>query len=177
MDILIIEASSCSFFLFFTLQCIVFRFLPVDQVLKGLKNISAAGGILNLALTATLASIWHQSWGIVGLTICLGLSFILYGLMVAVYIFCIFGPYETSLRMRIVREIHGAGPKGLTMESLLKNYNIRKILQIRLERLTGAGDVVLKDSKYHLYQHFNMFFIVEAIANQLQRWIEPGSPE
>ncbi len=178
MDRFIVETACCSFVIFFILQCIVLRALPVHQVLKGLMNAAIGGGVLNLVLTAGLSFMCLQlhSLGTIGFICLLFLSFIVYGLLVFVYILCVFGPYETSIRMRIVREIHGAGQQGLTLENLLRNYNIRKILQVRLERLKGAGDIVLKDGKYHIHQHYNMFFVIEIISQQIQKWIGPRSP-
>jgi len=141
-------------------------------------NAAMGGGLLNLVLTAGLSFMYPQlkiSLGIMGLMIIIFLSFIVYGLLVFVYILCVFGPYETSIRMRIVREIYGAGQQGLTLENLLKNYNIRGILQVRLERLKGAGDIAVKDGKYYIRQHCNIFFLIESIAHQIQQWIEPKS--
>lgn len=57
---------------------------------------------------------------------------------------------ETARRVRIVREIYEAGERGLTMEEILRCYDAREIFDRRLARLTGAGQIVLRDGHYRI---------------------------
>jgi len=93
------------------------------------------------------------------------------GLMSFMYVLCIFGPYETSVRMRLIREIAWAGSEGVSIQELSGRYNAKIIVDLRLRRLVGSGDIALKDGRYRVIQKGNLFFIFDAIAGVLKRWI------
>ena len=78
------------------------------------------------------------------------LALVVQGLLCFVYVLCIFGPYETSVRMRLVREIDKAGTKGISLEALLGRYNAGTIVDLRLRRLMGSGDITEKDGVYRV---------------------------
>lgn len=56
---------------------------------------------------------------------------------------------ETARRVRIVREL-AAAPGGLTLEQILRRYDAREIFDRRLARLTGTGQIVLRDGRYFI---------------------------
>lgn len=56
---------------------------------------------------------------------------------------------ETARRVRIVRELAEA-PDGLTLGQILERYDAREIFDRRLRRLTGTGQIVLRDGRYHI---------------------------
>lgn len=51
---------------------------------------------------------------------------------------------ETARRIRILRELYDSDG-GLTLEEILKLYNAKKMVELRLQRLLGNGQVILKD--------------------------------
>ena len=99
------------------------------------------------------------------------LALLITGLMSFIYIASIFGPYETSIRMRLVREIAKGKEAGISFEALLKSYSDKTILDIRLRRLVGSGDVIEKDGIYYQGSKRNFFFAFETIALTLKKWI------
>ena len=56
---------------------------------------------------------------------------------------------ETARRIRLVRELQSS-PGGLTYDQLLQRYNSDEITQVRLQRLLGAGQVVIKNGHYFI---------------------------
>lgn len=56
---------------------------------------------------------------------------------------------ETARRVRIVRELLEA-PGGLTLEQIVQRYDAREIFDRRLARLTGTGQIVLRDGRYFI---------------------------
>jgi len=53
----------------------------------------------------------------------------------------------------------------------LERYNAGTILKIRLLRLTGSADIVLKDGFYSCGGGRNIFFIFDTIAGVIKKWI------
>jgi len=51
---------------------------------------------------------------------------------------------ETARRIRILRELYDSNG-GLTLEEILKRYNAKKMVELRLQRLLNNGQVILKD--------------------------------
>lgn len=65
--------------------------------------------------------------------------------------YCYFGIVnggDTSIRIRMLRELIQY-PDGLSIAEMYQIYNAEQILNIRLERLTINGQVILKDGKYY----------------------------
>jgi hypothetical protein len=98
-------------------------------------------------------------------------ALVIQGLLCFFYVLCVFGPYETSVRMRLVREIAKVPSGGVTLADVLQRYNHATIVDIRLQRLTGSGDVLEKDGYYQSRDNKNLFFIFDAIAGVLKKWI------
>ncbi len=55
----------------------------------------------------------------------------------------------TARRIRILRELYVSG-EGLSLNELLKLYNAGDMIDKRLDRLLGSGQIVCKDNKYHI---------------------------
>jgi len=56
---------------------------------------------------------------------------------------------ETARRVRILREIYDS-PSGLSIDEILARYNGKAILQYRMDRLLGNGQVILDQEKYKI---------------------------
>jgi hypothetical protein len=55
---------------------------------------------------------------------------------------------ETARRIRILRELYDSNG-GLTLDVILKRYNARKMVELRLQRLLSNGQVILKDGRLY----------------------------
>lgn len=69
---------------------------------------------------------------------------------------------ETARRIRILRELHEAGG-GLSMDELLKRYNAAQMVEIRLQRLLGTGQIVERGGRYLIGKPV-MLWISQAIV-------------
>ena len=93
------------------------------------------------------------------------------GLLSFVYVTCVFGPYETSVRTRLIREMAKGSLDGISHQELLQGYNVQKIVNIRLRRLMGSGDIIEQGGHYRAGNTRNVFFIFDAIAVVIKKWI------
>jgi len=55
---------------------------------------------------------------------------------------------ETARRIRILRELYDSNG-GLTLDVILKRYNAKKMVELRLQRLLSNGQVILKDGRLY----------------------------
>ena len=167
-DLAIIICSGISFLIFFILQVIVFRMVHPEAVLRWIMNIFMIVSIVHLS---TLAIVYHYLLldypG--GVLLMAGVSYFIFGLLAFVYILCVFGPSETSIRIRLVRELQDIKGGRLTHDDLLKRYNCRLILERRLQRLSYAGEIIERQGKYVLINQSNAFFMIDAVAGLIQK--------
>src|SRR5262245_38279688 len=126
-DLLTIVSAVTSFAIFFLLQVVIFRIVHPDAVLKWIVNIFAITTIIHclglIALSHVLAHPFHGS-----LLLLAGVSYFLFGLTAFVYILCVFGPSETSIRIRLLRELQEDKNGRLSREALLAKYNGQMVL-------------------------------------------------
>ena len=172
MDLLTVIVGFISFGMFLAVHAVIFRWVRPEQLLKSLLTCMLALE----ALPALLMGVFYmrqaadaswQGWVCAGL-----LAMVIQGLLCFVYVLCVFGPYETSVRMRLVREIAAAGPAGIALKELGTSYNAGTIVDMRLGRLMGSGDIVEQDGLYRVTRPKNLFFIFDAIAGVLKKWID-----
>lgn len=71
------------------------------------------------------------------------------------YIFLSYGYFhfinlgETARRIRILRELNNSN-NGLTLEEILRRYNARTIVDVRITRLVNNRQIVVKNGRYHI---------------------------
>lgn len=163
-DILILLIAASSFFFFLILFILKTRRLADQAIINMIKEVFyiSSGLCLGLCvyLPKTLTSL--SEYIIVG--ICAQL---LFGLAAVIFVLCIFGPNETSIRMRLI-SVLGKFPQGLTRETMHQYYNNQIMLRVRLKRLMGAGDITLNGNKYELKHQHNAFFIIDQCARALK---------
>jgi len=171
IDILTSGIGFFSFVLFLIVHFIAFRWVRPERLFRSLLVCVLALMGLHVVLMAILYSfkavempLWAWVWAAI-------LASVIQGLLCFVYVLCVFGPFETSVRMRLVHEIFHGGAGGISLEGLLGRYNTEKIVNIRLQRLIGSGDVVEKDGLYRVANDKNFFFIFDAIAGVIKKWI------
>lgn len=165
-DLIILAIGFGSFIFFLFLHFGLFRFLKAEQLFKGITATFAAGFLVCLAASMTAG---HED-NLVSRPVAVSLSLFIYTMASFVYILCFFGPYETSIRMRLVRELFAA-PQGMSLPQLLGRYNAAVILDTRLKRLLGAGDLLRRNQGFCVCPKFNAFFAIDAVARKMHAFI------
>lgn len=64
---------------------------------------------------------------------------------------------ETARRIRLLRELSNS-PNGLTKEQILNSYSSKEIIDIRMKRLLGNGQVILRKDSYFIGSPVMLFF-------------------
>lgn len=174
MDALTVVTAIFSFGIFLLVHAVTFRWVRPEHLLRSLFF----AVLVILALPIVEIGIFYHlrifpaplmAWVCAAI-----LASLLEGLMCFFYVLCIFGPYETSVRMRLVREIARARDQGISREELLRRYNTAIILDIRLKRLIGSGDIIERNGRYRIGNSKNFFFIFDAIASVIKKWVSPS---
>ena len=177
LDRFVVASAFSSFLGFLSLHLITFRFFKAEKVLKSLKDIF----LVVLLSYIFFAFFWWKTifpkgllpgpaspipdlWGLaLGMT----LSLFIFTLLTVGYVFWIFGPYETSIRMRLIRELYQGPRQGMELGQLLKNYNAQEILKRRLVRLVSSQELVREKERYSLGCPVNVFFFIDWAARKL----------
>ena len=84
-------------------------------------------------------------------------------LLAVVYIFSVYLNLDSSLHVRILREMENAGRKGLSYKELLGKYNKKIILNKRLLRLVNSGEIIIVRNTYQLQKRFSTLLVREKI--------------
>jgi hypothetical protein len=66
------------------------------------------------------------------------------------YVFGFFNVTETARRLRLLVELLDAGPRGMSLDEVLRAYNARMIVEARLQRLVAGGQLAVADGRYVL---------------------------
>lgn len=171
LDQCVLGCAVVSFLTFWLAQLIFFRSVPPGGIFKALMSFALTGlcvaaglssGVL-LKLSAFSAISMGERVG------CFFLTLLIYFFLVFLYILCVLGPYESSIRLRLVRELYRAFPQSLTPAQLFDRYNARWILERRIQRLLTSGDIVCRDRRYYLVKKYNAFFLADKVAQMLAR--------
>ncbi len=170
IDLTVLAMGFGSFVIFLGMHLVLMRCVRPEALLKSITGLFAVSVAAHLAVVGNL---W--AFKVLDLTTgqwlaALAVSFLAYGLAAFNYILCVFGPYETSVRMRLVREI-AAVPAGIAEKDLRERYNEGVIVDIRLRRLIGSGDIHVEDGIYRSRTAENVFFLLDRVAGTLKTWI------
>lgn len=165
-------ASLCFGFATFTIFLIVFlitlRFLTAQQILVMIKRIFILGLGVDACLVLNASFILERSVSLNEQIILAFVTVLIYGLSAFVFVLCFFGPNETSIRMRLI-DIIGRKKIGVSREEIAQYYNNQSMLDVRLKRLIGAGDIKEVDRSYRLLKQGNAFFIIDRCAVLLKK--------
>ena len=169
MDALIVVSAVAAYGAFVALHLVSIRLLKNDAVLRLLKNVVGAGWLIHPVLFYLLAGkrIAAMETGI--RVAAWMLSFLISQLLVFFHILCLFGPYETSLRFRLIRELARGPAQGLTYPELLQRYNAREILDRRLARLSASGIILQEEGRYRLKTQTNIFSLIDAVTGRVKK--------
>ena len=171
MDVLTAGAGFFSFGIFLLIHLITFRAVRPERLLRSLLLCVVVMMACPVVLMGIFYNLKMVDEPLAAWVCAAALALVIQGLLCFVYVLCVFGPYETSVRMRLVREIAGGGGKGISPEELLLRYNAQTIVDVRLQRLKGSRDIIEKNGLYRVVSSKNFFFIFDAIAGVLKKWI------
>ena len=94
---------------------------------------------------------------------------LLFGLLCFCYVICIFGPYESSIRLRLIRDIYERQGPSVSWADLTQTYNDEIILKIRLDRLAAAGDLTFDGTRYQIRKKQNIFSFLARISRVMKK--------
>ena len=169
LDFSVLLNVGLSFSLYLLIHFVIFRFIGSQHVLNMLVVNYLVGALGSIAITLILARGCCQN---IFMEVVFGSAALgLYTLICFVYVLCVFGPYESSIRLRLLRDLYLAGSKGKSWTEILENYNSKEILRIRVERFLGSGDLIKEGDVLKIGQHKYIFLFLESTARTLQKII------
>ena len=169
-DGLVLSSAFIGFLVYLAIHFFVFRQVKDKRVIQSLINTFLMGSGVNLSVSLFLVSRSSlSSDGILVPVLLIACSFFVYGLACFIYVLCVFGPYESSIRLRLLREIEMAGKDGMTKDELLAKYNTEVILTRRLNRFIGSGEVILESDRFRIGKKKNFFSFLEGTSRVLQK--------
>ena len=171
VDELTLGIGIISFVVFIFNHLITIRWVAPEQLLRSLLMciITTLSFPAVLVAVAFIFKVVHVS--LMGWFCALVLAMLIEGLLCFFYVICIFGPYETSVRMRLVREIAKGGSQGISELELEARYNPETLVKIRLQRLIGSGDITEVNGMYKVISRRNIFFIFDTIGTLIKKLI------
>lgn len=162
LDLSIVLTGVFGFLVFIILHFISSRFMKAEHLFKGI----IITFMLGLLSEVILLSVILHSFQFLSFI----MSVLIYSFSALFYVLCFFGPFETSIRMRLIREL-ASKPEGLTKQEIYARYNERIMLDTRLKRLIGSGDVKVDRGNYTLVKNHNAFFMLDLLAERLHGFI------
>lgn len=173
LDLFIVVTSLLSLVIFLVLHFLVFRFFKTEAVLKAIMYVSGltfiCHGLVSLLLAFNTQPLLDQ-FGFFGMFVAFVLSSFLLLLLLFVYIVGVFGPYESSIRVRLIREVAAGPAEGSDLNRILQNYNPAVILQKRINRLLSSGELQGEGS-YRIRNNQNIFFFLNRMTEVLKKSI------
>ncbi len=167
-DLFVLANALGCFWLYIIFHLVLFRFSRATSVITWLVKAFLVLGLVNVGLSLALKMAGLiPSYGLGPDVFGFGVSFSLYGILCFSYVICFVGPYETSVRTRIVRELYGA-PQGMTIQQLRQRYDNKIILDLRLNRLLASKDLVFDGKVYQDSRGKSVFTGITALSNFLK---------
>ena len=159
VDSLTLGIGFASFGLFLLVQIPAFRKIGQENLLKVLKSMLIAFSAVPVVWVGGLSfyRVLDISWQAQVCMVLLALW--IYLLLCFIYVFNVWGVYESSVRMRLLREIARAQEGGISKEEILQNYNSEIMVKLRLQRLLGSGEIIEQKGGYKLSNRKSAFLI------------------
>ena len=151
---------------FIVLHACIFRFVSQQKIFSWLTQSYLIGLGVNLGLMGYLG---FTALGVSAAVYLLVISFLTYSLLAFGYVLGILGPYESSIRLRLVRALYRVYPKEISFEELLKDYNDKVILDNRLQRFLGSSEVLRNGREYSLGKTTLVFSLIDFITDILKK--------
>ena len=146
MDKFIIINTLISITVYFILHIIILRKNKQNEIFKWLVYLYLMAGFSPFLIG------WRGGF-IFGSFV----SWIFYTFLVLIYVLAILGVMESSIRIRLLKEIYDAGIRGKSLKQILKKYNKDVILHKRLQRFLSAGEISFYEGKYMLENKFTAY--------------------
>jgi hypothetical protein len=157
-----IAFSAISLFIFFVFfHILVLRLTKHKGVLKWTFNslvISCLSGIL-LILVLNFAGLI----GKIDVLPSMFLTLLIFASFAAFYVFAVFGITTTSIRIRLLRILYNVKDKRLTLDELLRKYNLDIMMSESLKKLLESGEIGFRNGKYYFIDkpsYFNIHNII-----------------
>ena len=158
--------SACAGFLVYALSHVCFlRFIKEGQIIRFLMMAFFLGTAIVVCVFYSL----NMPVGLLAFFFCVLVAFFLYSVTCFLYVVGIIGPYESSIRIRLIRELFSVFPEGLSLPEILKRYNAEMILKGRLERFVGSGEVIFDGLSYRAGKDRYAFIILESAGRYLKK--------
>lgn len=174
IDFIIISCTLACFVVFILFQFIIFRFTKQKNVINSLIMITLSAFIfVNLMcyIFINLSGIKIEySVGVIIFAMLMVL--LIYGLLVYLYSLYVFGVNESSIRIRLLREISDGQARGILLSDLSKRYNDDVIINTRINRLLSSGEIKLKNGKYCMGNSFGIFALQSFIIYKLKKVLQ-----
>ncbi len=97
-------------------------------------------------------------------------SFIVFSLFVYIYIIGIWGVFESSIRLQLIRELAGFNQNQSPYVTLLEKFNDQQLIKKRIQRLVDSSEIVKSRQKYKLGKSLSYFLIHAKIQQLLMNW-------
>ena len=167
-DITICLTALSSFIVFVVIQFLVFRFVSEGGVLKWIMALFVLCSLVNTGLFVVLSGgAFFQS--VAYHLVLFLISWSVFALLSFLYVLCVFGPYESSIRLRLIRELYRQHPQGLSVGQLYERYNNTVILKRRVARLLAARSITVCGAKYQVSNRPSFFSIADMMARLISR--------
>jgi len=175
-DRLVLGSSIGGFIVFVIAQFVVFRHVNEIHVLRWLRRLMGFG--VGVAVGMVGYGFFHKHSlflmvGWPGTLLLGGLTAFIVAILSGFYVLCVLGPYESSVRLRLIRELYEDFPRAVSIGPLLNRYNAKMILERRVGRLMAAGDIVRTDGVYHKVPRQSFFDVSDRFAKWLCRLTRP----
>ncbi|MFA5087879.1 MAG: hypothetical protein WC552_02455 [Candidatus Omnitrophota bacterium] len=174
VDQAILLSALGAFLSFVIIFILVFRFVKNKDIFKRIMNVFGWGAAMDILLGYLFFSsdlLGRQDLP-VSLSVKLfglAVSLFLYGILSFLYVLCVFGPYESSVRLRLIREFSSVYPGGLRYGELLRCYNNRNIIDRRLDRLVESKELEFDGRHYRKRKKQSFFLVADFFAKVFKK--------
>lgn len=156
MDIFIIINTLISITAYFILHIIILRKINQNDIFKWLVYVYLLAGFFPFLIG------W---WG--GFIFGSFVSWMFYTFLVLIYVLAILGVMESSIRIRLLKEIYDAEGHAITLKQLLKKYNKDVILHKRLQRFLSAGEISFSEGKYQMENNITPYTLPDLVIKSI----------
>ncbi len=179
LDIFILRNSFLTFATLVLMLTALFRWGKMKNIVAAVAYTFCVGIFINLGISTgfMLKNSEIFTMGVDAIVSIIVLPMILFGLLSFFYVGTLVGTYESSIRLRIIRELSAAGEEGLSWEELLKVYNEETILKIRLDRLITSREFKFDGTYYHLQKKKTLFSWLEGMVKIYRRLYSLSIPQ
>jgi hypothetical protein len=164
MDVWILISSFLSFILFIMFLPVIFRMIHAYDAPKWYLRFACMGSLVCLGLWE-IHPVWLSGENqIVGIL----MSLCIYGLLVVLFLFGVFGVFEASITLHLLAKIALSGINGIHPNALLSRYNRISIVKRRIDRFLWSGELVPVGGQYRLSKRLSYFMVREYFLNLLR---------